>query len=120
MNIHSEHSCQESFVPFCANLDLVSEPRRAPTLDSRTSSASATSEQVRRRTPENPTMLVNNQNKVTPLITTLNHVHREAREEHLLVMVVNGDACYQRPDMFIHENGEEKLNPAFEDWSTVD
>lgn len=79
-------------------------------------------------------MLVNNQNRVTPLMTTLNQMCfvKLERNNYLLwssmvMSVIRGNklegfilGTKQRPDMFICENDEEKLNLAFEGWSTVD
>lgn len=96
--------------------------------------SSSTSEQISSRAPKNSATLLSNQNKVTPLITTLNQMYSVKLDRNngllwlsMVLPIIKGIklngiifGTKQCPEMFIHEGDEEGLNSAFEDWTTID
>lgn len=98
-------------------------------MELRNPSCLATSEQVSSKTPESSTTLISNHNKVTPLITTLNHMCFVKVDgtiyllwSSMVLPVFRGNklgryifGTKKCPEMIIGEGDEESLNPAFED-----
>lgn len=122
MRIHQSLSVFSFILLFaCYDLDLVSERDEALTMESRNPSSSATLEQVSSKAPENSAMLINNQNKAMPLITTLNQICsvKLDRTNYLLwssvvLPVIRGNklnefifGMKQCPEMFVGEGEEE-------------